>query len=242
MFRSEEVFGNVKRESPSIYELRDKLLTLQKLGCTPRVLNVLDVKFDPEFTLTELVEEFPRVEGLFLSSDIDGRQVRGMRKLTQLKEVIVVFGDPAEKNELRLPKGVRNLCLIPICITDAEYISDFLSQSLCSRPDGNITLVLEMPDLVYNWDRLKIPKTVTRVCCTKRRNLPRGLLKVFRDSGFYRKERTEDEVIYERGLETSPECESPEKEFGPFSEEEGGISEIIQEELILKIIKEAFCG
>lgn len=234
MFCSGENFAMFEQETLCIYNLRDKLLSLQKIGCTPRILNALNIAFDADLTLTEVLEEFPSIEGLVISSDIDGRQLRGMRKLTQLKSLFLGMNGDMQKNEIRLPKQITSIHILPMCIISAGSISGFLQKSLSSNTSEKVTIILDRMDLVYGWEEMFIPKTVERVVCTKRRNLPQELRSVFKNSGLHRGERTENAVIYERGLENFSGTDSPP------GERERIIDEVEMEELIIKITTLAF--
>lgn len=233
MVHFEMEFSKFVQEPLCIYDLRDSILSLHKIGRIPRILNVLNVRFDRDLTLVDLMEEFPRIEGIYMSSDVDGRQLWGMRKLTQMKDLYLAFDGQMKNNQLRLPAGIRNIHIIPTCITNARGISDFLEKSLPGSSTGGVSLTLDVMQLVHNWDNFRIPKIVTQIGCMQRRNIPRELLKILKDSGFQRRERTEDMVVYERGVGAEVADECPEENL---------IDRDTEKELILKIIEEVLSG
>jgi hypothetical protein len=201
------------------------------------MINALGIEFDDDLTLVELLEEFETVDGIIIPSNIDGNQVRGLRRLNRLKSVVLGFCGEPRRNEIRLPRGVQNIQLFPLCLTDALDFSRFLNKVVPPRPIEKITLTLDMMELIHNWRELKIPNSISTIITAKRRNHPRDFLTALRDQGFRRKSRTEDVCTFERADPSSPEFV-----LNSFPEEENLLDPLEKEELILKIIKEAFFG
>lgn len=220
------------------YDLRDRLTSLKKLGCRPRILNVLGMEFDRDLTVTDILEEFDTIEELFLPSNIDGKIIRGLRKIRGLRTAAVHFEGGAGKNEIRFPSEIERIHILPSCVLDASDLSNFLRESLPRHPSKPITLTLDVLDLGYNWDKLSIPPSVAEILTTKRRNFPKDFTDALRRGGFYRALRTEDMTVFRR-----PDGHSPRNlEQGPFPEDLDyslGVAEQVDQAL-LKIVREFF--
>lgn len=223
-------------EYRDVYALNDRLLSLRKLGCTVRVIDFTGIQFQPEYSATDLLSEYPSVHGIIISNTAIPVDYRNLRQKTQLTQVTVRLDDSKLFRRIRFPKTIRQIHIIPAALIEARCLTSFLKHALHSKIRVPVSLVLENVDLVLNWEEWKIHRSVGRIVLPQRRNHPVGFSESLRTQGFVRTSRNELETVFERKTDVVDCVETKNLETPGF------LNEDEQRELILKIIKEAFCG
>lgn len=223
-------------ENRDVCDLNDRLLSLKKLGCMVRFIDFTGIQFQPEYSATDLLSEYPSVHGITISNTAMPVDYRNLRQKTQLTQITVRLDDSKLFRRIRFPKTIRQIHIIPAALVEASCVTSFLKHALHPKTRVSVSLVLENVDLVLNWEEWKIHRSVGRIVLPQRRNHPVGFSDSLRTQGFVRTSRNELETVFERRTNVVVCTE----DIG--LETPGFLNEDEQREMILKIIKEAFCG
>jgi hypothetical protein len=210
----------------SVYEYRDKLRTLKKLNKEPRYLNFTNIVFDSDLTLTDVLDEFPMTDEISFSADIPGKFLHGLKSYINIETINVTLSPIyGSKNKFKIPKYVSSINISPISMVSGEVLGRFFKDILSKRHRKKITVTIELPDLVVEWDKTIIPPEIETLIVLQRRNHPKDFIRCMRTNGFGRKTRTELSVEYQRGL--SPPS-SPEPQEHPEVTMEGILNKILE--------------
>ena len=214
-----------------VEDYRDKLRTFQKLGFSPRQLDLSNVVFNDEVTATDLLDEFPGVEFLQISGNMPGKFLPGLKRHTSLKSICITLSPIySSKCKFVIPKYVESISIFPMSILPGKVLEKLLTRAISRRHKTPITLYLETPALILDMGRVTIPSEIRTIAVSQRRNHRDDFKTCMRENGFVRKCRTDFSTIFERGLDRDQE---------EVEEEEEGFNGVVTlEDVLNKILNE----